>query len=598
MTAVAETSTAAETPAVAEPSPPGDGPAVVVVGGGHNGLVAGLRLARAGCRVTVLEQGVEPGGCVWTDRRPSGVVVERGAFEHAGIVATAEELGLTDPALGPAAVRYREHPVVAGFVFGDGERRVFHTDLERTVADLGDDGPAYRELVELAEVLFDVLATFDPPPTLTQVASVLAPARGGDDLFRTLLLPAEVLVARSITDRHTRTALELQAAHAQVPAWAPGTGMFGLLLPASHGGPSVRPEGGSRALIDALVAALEAAGGEVRAAAPVVGLATSADRPTPPPAPTPPVAGRSAAGARRRGPRAGVFGGAPGSRGTVPADVTGFVGTARGAVELADGTVLHADAVVSTLGLPRTAALLADDAPTLRAAGEGLHSGHFNVSELTVTVVLDRPVDLGTGDPDAVWYAVRDPDDVRRGFGEVLAGQLPSSPWSMVAQVAQPAEVTGGAVWMSSIVPLRRNDGPWTPELERAAAERVIDQVGEVLGIDLRPGIVDVVVSGPATWAERVGGDGNPNHLDNTIDQLLGWRAPGHADMRTELDWLFLSGAGQHPGGGLSGAAGTAAAAAVLTARGARRGVVDRVVAEARGLRKSLIAYLAMRRSS
>ena len=104
------------------------------------------------------------------------------------------------------------------------------------------------------------------------------------------------------------------------------------------------------------------------------------------------------------------------------------------------------------------------------------------------------------------------------------------------------------------------------------------------------------MVSGPATWADRVGGDGNPNHIDNTIDQLLGWRAPGHGDMRTELDWLFLSGAGQHPGGGLSGAAGTAAAAAVLTPPGGGRGPVDRVLTELRGLKRGLAAYRTMRR--
>ena len=183
---------------------------VAVVGGGHNGLIAALRLARAGCQVTVLEQGLEPGGCVWTDRHPSGVLVERGAFEHGGIAAMATELGLTDADLGDAALEYRTHPVVAGFVFGDGQRRVFHTDLERTVADLGDDGGAYRELVELAEVLFDLLATFDPPPTPTQVAAALAPLRGGDALYRTVLQPAQTVIDAALGDRHTRAALALQ----------------------------------------------------------------------------------------------------------------------------------------------------------------------------------------------------------------------------------------------------------------------------------------------------------------------------------------------------------------------------------------------------
>ncbi len=564
---------------------------VVVVGGGHNGLVAALRLARAGCRVTVVEQGREPGGCVWTDRHPSGVLVERGAYEHGGILAVATELGLTDPGLGDAAVRYREHPVVAGFVFGDGERRVFHTDLDETVADLGDDGPAYRELVAMAAVLFDMVTTFDPPPTPTQIAAALAPLRGGDTLFRTILQSAETVVGHALADPHTRAALALQAAHAQVPAWSPGSGLFALLLPASHAGPAVRPIGGSRALVDALVAALEREGVVIRTDATAVRLATASSGRTPDPVATGPRASTES-----RTARAGVFGGSPGAHAVVPQGPVGFDWATRGEVELADGTLLDADAVISAIGLPRTAALLADPAPALRAAADGLHSGHFNVGELTATVVYGHRVDLGLPDPDAIWYAVDDPEDVRRGFGEVLAGQLPSSPWAMVGQVTQPDDVDGSAIWLSSIVPLRAADGAWTPERERAAADRVIDRVGEVLGVDLRDGLVDVVVSGPATWAERVGGDGNPNHIDNTIDQLLGWRAPGHADMRTEVDWLFLSGAGQHPGGGLSGASGTAAAAAVLTRRTGRPGALARAADEVRGLARGLAAYRTMRK--
>jgi phytoene dehydrogenase-like protein len=538
-------------------------PSAVVVGAGHNGLVAALRLARAGRTVIVLEQGDEPGGCVWTARHPSGVLVERGAFEHAGIRGLAADLGLADVGL-----RYREHPVVAGFLFGDGQRRVFHSDLDTTVAALGADGPAYRELAERGQALFGMLGAFPEPPTLTQVAAALAPLRGGDALFRTLLSPAETVIDTALADPHTRAALALQASHAQVPAWAPGTGMFAYLLPIAHGSPGVRPVGGSRELTDALVAAIEAAGGTVRTSATVAHFAS-----------------------------------APGGGATVT---------------LAGGEELTADVVVSTVGLLRTAALLTDEAPALRAAGRGLHSGHFNVSELTVTLVADTPFDLGLEDPNAVWYAVGDPADIRCGFGEILAGQLPSAPWSMLAEVAQPGGVTGGALWLSSVVPLHPADGPWTEARERAAGERLVDQVTKVLGRNLRGHLVDTVVAGPATWARRVGGDGSPNHLDNTVDQLLGWRPPGHAGGRTELPWLFLAGAGQHPGGGLSGASGMTAADGVLGAAapagrragrgafggagafaaGSRGGAVSRLRAEADGLRRGLAAYRTMRKGA
>lgn len=528
---------------------------VIVVGGGHNGLVAAVRLARAGCRVTVLEQGSEPGGCIWTETHPSGVVVERGAWEHGGVLAVAQELGLD--------VEYVEHPVAAGFHFGDGSQRVFHSDLERTVAGLAGDGAPYRGLVELAETLFGVLDTFAVPPTPAEVAAAMAAIPGGDRLFRTLIQSAETVVDAALADPLTRAALALQASHAQVPAWAPGTGLFAFLLPLAHGGPSVRPVGGSRALIDALVRALEAAGGEVRTGARVTRMSTG----------------------RRRG---AAFGGGLD-------DSASAVG---GEVVLEDGTLLAADVVISTVGLPRTAALLTDPAPRLRSAAADLHSGHFNISELTVTLVSAEPVVLPWEDTDAVWYAVADPADVRRGFGELLAGSLPSAPWSMVGRVRQPAGVAGGAVWLSSVVPLRPADGPWTPERERAAGERLVDHVSAVLGLDLRAGLVDMVVSGPATWAERVGGDGSPNHVDNTLDQLLGWRTPGHADLRTELPWLFLAGAGQHPGGGLSGASGSAVAATVLGASAGPPRRRDRVRDEVRGLARGLSAYRAIKRGA
>jgi phytoene dehydrogenase-like protein len=96
--------------------------------------------------------------------------------------------------------------------------------------------------------------------------------------------------------------------------------------------------------------------------------------------------------------------------------------------------------------------------------------------------------------------------------------------------------------------------------------------VEQITGVDLQAAASATVVTGPATWSQRLSSaDGNPNHLDLSLDQLLGWRPPGMAGHRTPLPWLYLSGAGTHPGGGLSGLAGRRAAEAVLDARGGRR---------------------------
>ena len=93
----------------------------------------------------------------------------------------------------------------------------------------------------------------------------------------------------------------------------------------------------------------------------------------------------------------------------------------------------------------------------------------------------------------------------------------------------------------------------------------------------------------------RIGGTGNPNHIDLTLDQMFGWRPPGAAGHRTELPWLYLTGAGTPPGGGLSGVSGRAAATALLHDLDARPSAGARlrsVAGEVGGLWSAMKTYL------
>ena len=78
--------------------------------------------------------------------------------------------------------------------------------------------------------------------------------------------------------------------------------------------------------------------------------------------------------------------------------------------------------------------------------------------------------------------------------------------------------------------------------------------------------VVGQLVETP-TYLERTLGlvGGNVMHLQMSIDQMLLFRPGlGLASYRTPLPGLYLTGASTHPGGGIMGAAGRNAAAAIL----------------------------------
>src|SRR2546423_6420937 len=116
----------------------------MVIGAGPNGLVAANRLADAGLEVLVLEAADEPGGSVKTAE-----LVEPG-FRH-DVFSSFYPLGAASPALAALEldVRWRRGPLVLAHPGGDGSCAVISHDVEETLASLGPDAEAWRELVDL-----------------------------------------------------------------------------------------------------------------------------------------------------------------------------------------------------------------------------------------------------------------------------------------------------------------------------------------------------------------------------------------------------------------------------------------------------------------
>lgn len=523
---------------------------VVIVGGGHNGLICGAYLAAEGLEVEVVEANDEPGGCIWTEQLDSGHRLELGAVD----LTMVDEV-VTDLDLERYGLRLLGREVLVGAGFGDGTQLLFHSDLNETIAGMTSvaeaDRTAYREFAALAARALAAFGALPGVPSFGEVIRLAESLPVDVDLARLLVSSTESVLARRIADPHLGSAIGMYGAHGQLPPWLPGTGLFSMLLPGAHGSTAFRVEGGTGAFIDSIVAALDRAGGSLRTGVPVVGIDQSGKTPT---------------------------------------------------VRLRDGESIPTRRVVSSLDVRRTAALFTDPPGGLKTAAASVRAGALNVGELKIDLALSVPATISGDRADAaLWLLQERTDSLRTSFGEIVAGVLPSSPAMMWAAPSALDPVAapngGGTVWLSAFVPTRLSGREWDRATEEEAADRTLDGFARITGTDLRPLTIDRRVIGPVGWQQRIGAPGgNPNHLDLTLDQLFGWRPPGVSGYRTELPWLFLTGAGTFPGGGVSGLPGRNAARTLLADLGSRLPATRRWRTEIKGLWDAWGLYRQMRR--
>lgn len=512
---------------------------VVVIGGGHNGLVCGCYLARAGLGVTVLEAAPEAGGCIATtelpDRRGR---LELGAYEHGGLRASgvSEDLEL-EARFGLEFILRQE---VTLSPCDDGSALAFHADLEETVGGLAavvgpGDAEAYRRLAVWSAAAVGLLRQTEagPPPTMRELAALSEAALGpreGRRLLQTLLSSAATLVRGAVADERLRGTLAHWAAHSQQPPSDPGTSVGALMLAGGHGSPAARPVGGSRSTVSALVRCLDGHGGR---------LVTGA-----------------------------------------PAGRVEVVGGRAVAVHAAGERYAAARAVVSAIDARRLVLglLSPGDVPAwLLDEVRRIHVGRRNVSELKIDAVLGgRPRLPGPpGFERAFMLSPNTLTDIERAFARIQLGELPERPTVMIAfpSLLEPGWAPEGrhVAWVSTFVPWQPSDGDWNAGALERAADHAWTSVERALGGPL--GVVERVLTGPRDWVARTGNpNANPNHVEMSLDQLMGSRpSPSLARYRTPVAGLYLTGAGTHPGGGLTGLPGRNAAHEILSDLGLRR---------------------------
>jgi phytoene dehydrogenase-like protein len=494
---------------------------VVVVGAGHNGLIAACYLARAGYDVEVVERDTVIGGAVSTVERWPGVRVDRGSsvhvmVRHTGIVEdlALDQLGLEYDDVEPWAVL--PHP--------DGPLR-FAGDLDETCASLEaqcgtKDAAAYRAYIEewvpRMRWFLDVASA---PPTLSALgrrgAALFRGSQGSRaNLVREFVEPAEAALARRFDDPRLRAALGWWAAQSGPPPHAIGTAPMAGTAALFHMRAAGRPRGGSGRLSEALAARLTSYGGSIRTSDPVTSIE----------------------------PRQGR----------------------RCAVTTASGERIEARAAVAACHVADTARMLGDD-----DASRGLRIGHG--LGMVMRLLTDRlpayQVEV-SGMHSAMQLLVDSPEQLRAAYGDFLRGEPSREPplVVMTPTAVDPTLAPAGrhvvTVW-AQWHPRQLRDGDWNDSRE---------EVGDTLlaAVDrwapgFSSGVIERLVQTPLDIEEELGMHaGNVMHLESELDAMFGFRPlPGWSTYRTPHRGVYVCGASTHPGGGVWGASGRSAAKVV-----------------------------------
>jgi phytoene dehydrogenase-like protein len=495
---------------------------VLVVGAGHNGLVAAIQLASHGLDVTVLEHAATPGGAT-----TSGETTLPG-FVHdhcAGFVP----MTVASPAMRELdlEVDWVNPPTVVAHPFDDGTAIALHRDVRKTAASLGAAGVPWsaamdRLLPNATPLVETVLGRL--PPIIAPTRLALSMRRDGLEWARRLAGSVEAMGLDVFDgDRRATAWLSGSAQHSGLPPTAAASGAFGLLLQLlghSHGWPF--PRGGMQQLADALVRRAQREGATIRCNASVDAVLVRGGR----------VAG----------------------------------------VRLADGDEVPADAVVTTVSARVLARLLPDGALPGRLHRR-LRIWRSGTAPFKLDYALSAPVPWAAAEPrDAgVVHVAGDLEELVKAAQESQRGVVPERPALVVGQQSlhDPTRVPDGrqSLYVYGHVPARY-------ELDdETVADRIQAQLER-----FAPGFGDLVLE-RATRSPRQTEQENPSLVcgdlaggSYELDQQLLFRpAPELSRYRSPLRGLYVAGASTHPGGAVHGMSGRGAARALLRDRRLRR---------------------------
>ena len=550
---------------------------VVVIGGGHNGLVCAAILAKGGRKVLVLEAGEEVGGCARTEEffpgfrastahilnRLSIDVVRAVELEKHGL-GIARHTPTPDPAphggggLGKVAAR-SPSPLwggvrgggAAGSAFApsvalspEGNHLTLHGAYGETLSGASAaEQAAWRglraQLLRYAGVLKPLLAR--RPPDLAGLSlgdkaslgmTALALKRLGRedmrDFLRVLLMNVYDLLDEQLSDDRLKGLLAFDAvlgAHLGPRSPTSLLGLYYRLAGEVSGaaGAQIVPEGGMGTVVAGIRAAAENAGVTVRTAAPVTSIVVE------------------------NGRAAGIV--------------------------LGDGEEIRAHTVVSAIN-PATTFMQLVGAPHLDTGFvRKVKNIRMKGDAAKLHLALDGVPEFSGVDAAGLsgrLVIAPSPDHVERAFNPSKYGEFSPEPVMEITlpSLADPSLAPDSACVLSAVVqyaPYALKQG-WETGRPRFLSAIMAQLEAYAPGIGKLVRHAELLTPADIEARYHMPG-GHWHHGELQADQMLVSRpVAGWSGYDTPVDGLFLAGAGSHPGGGVSGLPGLNAARRVMEA--------------------------------
>jgi phytoene dehydrogenase-like protein len=514
----------------------------VIIGAGHNGLICGNYLARAGRRVLVLERRSVPGGavCTQTDLIP-GYRIDVGSSAHIMIHLTPV---LRDLELERHGLEYLDMDPWAYYPIQGTDRGIsFYRDVAKTCASIAEvspkDAEAYDVFVrhwgELNEGIFE---TFLQPPSPGRLFWTMFKRNlrnwrsrklwSSMDTVRQLMAPYGGVIEEWFEHPHVRAALAWLSAQSGPP---PGEVASGDMLGWNamiHRSGAKRAKGGSGALTEALVRALREAGGELATNAEVVKIRRAA----------------SSSWMVETGGEGGEF---------------------------------EAATVVGACHVQTLFELIAECPNELRKRVARLRVGNgFGMIVRHAVEELPRYGEAAGAPPalrpyhSALQLLCPSTAYLASSFRDFSFGLPPREPSvvAMTFSALDPSLAPPGKhtlfTW-GQYHPYELSNGEDWDAIAQREADKLYDLVCQYAP-NMRGKLIDRYIQTPLEIERLLGlRRANVMHLEMSLDQMFMFRPlPELCDYRTPLAGLYLTGASTHPGGGVFGASGYNTARVIL----------------------------------